>query len=150
LPLPSGSVALFGSTPRGPLLLNESGIRDLAVDEEVEVNAGTSNDVWVEAWVESQTLDSTRIKKIPLVPGVVSLRSAEVDSARRVEVSNARDSAVQFELRLRLLEGDRIIRADHPVGRKNGRPVFNFTVPPHERVTVRYQTAHQQVRPVPE
>jgi hypothetical protein len=37
-----------------------------------------------------------------------------------------------------------------PVGRKNGRPVFNFTVPPHVRVTVRYQTAHQQVRPVPE
>lgn len=148
LPLPSGSVAVFGVSRHGRLLLNESGIRDLAVDEDVEINMGTSSDVQVRSVVEETAIDGAR--RIPLVPGVVALREVEVDDATRVQISNASESGVQFELRLRLEEGTRVIRADHPLDMKNGRPEFNLTVPAHRIAIVRYQTAREQVAPVRE
>ena len=148
LPLPSGSVAVFGVSRRGRLLLNESGIHDLAVDEDVEINMGTSSDVQVRSVVEETAIDGAR--RIPLVPGVVALREVEVDDATRVQISNASESGVQFELRLRLEEGTRVIRADHPLDMKNGRPEFNLTVPAHRIAIVRYQTAREQVAPVRE
>ena len=127
-------------------MLNESGITDLALDEEVEIDMGTSADVQVKALVEKVKFGDPPVRKIPLLPGIV-LRKFEVDDSRSVEVSNARDSAVQFELRLLLDEGARVIGADHPVGKKNGRPVFNLTVPAHRTVKVRYQTGREEVEP---
>jgi hypothetical protein len=43
-------------------------------------------------------------------------------------------------LRLSLPEGARIVRADHPLGTKNGRPLFRFKVPANQTVTVRFQS----------
>ena len=109
LPLPSGRVAVFSLRDGRRLLRHESDLRDLAADEEVEIGMGESPDVQV---------------------------VADKDS---VAVSNARAAAIQFELRLRLPPGARIVRADHPVGAKNGRPIFRLSIPPRKTVTVRYQ-----------
>ncbi len=147
LPLPSGTVAIFRASRRGPLLLNEFSMDDLAIGQDVEIKAGTSSDVRVKATVEEVTLDAPLEKLVPLLPGI-SLRQIEINNTRRIEVSNARDSGVQCELRLQLEEGDGVVRADHPVSKRNGRPVFKLTVPAHKVVIVRYQTAHVQVDPV--
>jgi hypothetical protein len=32
------------------------------------------------------------------------------------------------------------VRADHPLGAKNGRPIFRFKVPANQTVAVRFQT----------
>jgi hypothetical protein len=64
----------------------------------------------------------------------------KVDDVRRVEVTNARAVGIDFELRLRLAEGAHVVRADRPLGTKNGRPVFRFQVPANQMVTVRFQT----------
>jgi len=56
----------------------------------VEIDMGVSSDVQIKAIHERTTIDSDHAQTIPLVPGVLSLREAEVDDARRVEVSNAR------------------------------------------------------------
>jgi hypothetical protein len=61
-----------------------------------------------------------------------------VSDVKRVQISNAGGSAVPFELRLPA-EG-RLVRADHPVASKDGRPIFRLTIPPQGRVTVRFQT----------
>jgi hypothetical protein len=74
------------------------------------------------------------------VPGV-SLRSVKSSATRRVTVNNARSTEIQFELRLELDQGARVVRADHPVGSKNGRPIFRLKVPANETATVRYQVA---------
>jgi hypothetical protein len=58
----------------------------------------------------------------------------------RVEISNARAAEIDFELRLSLPAGARIVRADHPLGTKNGRPIFRLKVPANQAVTVRFQT----------
>jgi hypothetical protein len=142
LPLPSGSLAVFGPGPAGPLLLNETKVDDTAIAEDVEMDVGTSHDVQVIATVETISVGPDREKMIPTLPGVV-LRHVEVDAVRSVEVTNARESAVQFELRLSLDPGTQLIRADHQVWRRrNGQRVFRFSVPAHQTVTVRYQTAH--------
>ena len=139
LPLPSGSVAVFGSYNAERLLEHESGLRDTAVDEDVQIDMGESSDVQVSATPEDTRVDSAHAKLLPLVPGVM-LRSVKVDHVERVEVSNARAAGIDFELRLRLAEGARIVRADHPLGTKNGRPIFRFKVPANQTVTVRFQT----------
>jgi hypothetical protein len=142
LPLPSGRVAVFAATGRAQLLLHESGMRDLAVEEELEIILGDSADVQVTVAKEETNIDPSRVQSLPLVPGVLSVRSTEVDDVYRAGVSNARASEIQFELRLRLPEGARVVRADHPLGMKNGRPIFRLTVPANGNVTVRYQIQH--------
>jgi hypothetical protein len=77
-------------------------------------------------------------KLLPIVPGV-ALRSVKLDDVERVEVSNARAAEIDFELRLSLPEGARVVRADHPLGAKNGRPIFRFKVPGNQTVAVRFQ-----------
>jgi hypothetical protein len=139
LPLPSGQVAVFDSYNGERLLEHESGLRDTAVDEEVEIDMGSSSDVQVSVTPEKIQVDSAQATLLPLLPGV-SLRSVKVDDVQRVEVSNARAAAIEFELRLRLPEGARIVRADHPLGAKNGRPIFRFKVPANQSVAVRFQT----------
>jgi hypothetical protein len=110
LPLPSGQVAVFAASGDAQLLLHETGMHDLAVNEEVELDLGAAPDVQVTA-----------------VKG-------------RVDISNALATDILFELRLRLPEGGRVVRADHPVAAKNGRPIFKLTIPANGSVTVRYQT----------
>ncbi|MEO7206105.1 MAG: hypothetical protein ABI356_14175 [Steroidobacteraceae bacterium] len=139
LPLPSGGVAVFGSYNKERLLEHESGLRETAVDEEVEIELGESSDVQVSVTSEETRVDFDRAKLLPLVPGV-TLRCALVDDVQRVEVSNARAEEIDFELRLRLPEGARIVGADHPLGAKNGRPIFRFKLPANQMVTVRFQT----------
>jgi hypothetical protein len=122
LPLPSGHVAVFAARDGETLLQQESNLRDLAVEEEVEIDMGVSSDVQVTAVRERTGIDS-----------------AKVAAGNRVDISNARATDIQFELRLRLPEGSRVVRADHSVGTKNGRPIFRLTIPANETVTLRYQ-----------
>lgn len=139
LPLPSGSVELFGFHQGERLLEHESDMHDIAVGEEVEIDAGLSADVQVKVTAEQTRVDSEHVKMLPLVPGL-RLRSVKITDIERVEISNASTSGIQFELKLQLPEGGRVFRADHPLGTKNGRPVFRLQVPANQSVTVRFQT----------
>jgi hypothetical protein len=146
LPLPSGSVAVFALRGGQRLLEHESEMRDLAVGEEVEIAMGSSAEVQISTVKEKAVIDSQHAQLLPLVPGVQVLRSVKVDEVQRVEISNAKPSAISFELRLSLYEGGRVIRADHPLGSKNGRPIFRLTIPANGRETLRYQTEHTASR----
>jgi hypothetical protein len=147
LPLPSGHVAVFGLRRGAPLLLNEADVRDLTVNEEVEIDLGTSADVETRSSEERVTIEAGRT--IPLVPGVVAARQSRVNAARRVEIGNAQAEAIDFELSLVLEEGTRVLRADHPLGTKDGHPVFRLVIPPHQIATVRFQTDRPSVRLAP-
>jgi hypothetical protein len=142
LALPSGRVAVFAARDGATLLEHEANLRDLAVDEEVEVDMGDSPGVQVAAAMEKTTIDPARTHELPQVPGVLHLRSAQVEAVNHVDISNALGVEIQFELRLRLPEGGRVVRADHPLGSKNGRPIFRLTIPANGTVTVRYQWQH--------
>ncbi len=121
LPLPSGRIAVYTPQGKEKLLQHESGLRDLAVDEEVEIGMGASADVQVTVVKE----------RTGAAPGKID--------ACHVDISNARAAQIEFELRLRLPEGGRIVRADHPLHAKNGRPILRLAIPANETVTLRYQ-----------
>jgi len=142
LPLPSGKVAVFAARGDAQLLLHESGMHDLAVNEELELELGDAEDVQVTAVKNEAILDPLRAPLVPLVPGALALRAAGVSEIHRVAISNALATEILFELRLRLPEGGRVVSADHPVAAKNGRPIFRLTIPANGSVTVRYQTQH--------
>ena len=150
LPLPSGRVSVLERLQGVPLLLKEVNIRDLAVNEDVEIDMGESADVELRAVMEETTVDSDRVRKIPLVPGVVALREEQVSSVLRVEVSNARAAGIQLELLLPSLEGARVVRADHKLSSKNGRPMFRLTVPANGIATVRFQLGMPAARLTPD
>jgi hypothetical protein len=150
LPLPSGRVSVLERLQGAPLLVKEVNVRDLAVNEDVEIDMGESADVEVRAVLEDRTVDSDHARKIQLVPGVVALREEQVSPVLRVEVSNARAADIQLEVLLPSLEGARIVRADHKLGSKNGRPTFPLTVPANRTATVRFQLGMTEVTPTPD
>jgi hypothetical protein len=126
LPLPSGHIAVFATSSGEKLLLHESDIQDRAIDEEVEIDLGDSPDVQVT--VEQET-------------AAVS-RSRTQEHAIRVDITNARPNDINFELRLRMRTGGRVVHANLPVGSKNGRPLFHLAIPANGSATVRYQTEY--------
>jgi hypothetical protein len=145
LPLPSGSIAVFSSRGGARLLQRESGIHDTAVDEDLEIDAGFSPDVRVSTAREKTGVDSAHAETLPLIPGV-SLRSVKVEDTVRVEVSNAKASGIDFELRLKLPDGAQLVRASRTPGTKNGRPIFRLQVPANQTVTFRYQWQRADTR----
>jgi hypothetical protein len=128
LPLPSGSVAVFARHDGQPLLLHESTVRDLAVNEEVEMQLGLSTDVQIAITHENVG---------------VTLPAVTREQVERVQISNARPVPIQIELRVALYDGAQVIRADHPLGSKNGQPMFRLEVPPEGSAALSYQLQYQ-------
>jgi hypothetical protein len=141
LPLPSGEVASFVTRDGATLLIAEAPLRDIAVGEEFEIGLGESADVQLESVHERRRVGAgSEVEGLPPLPGVTHVESAKVNEVSRVEVSNAGRFPVHFELSVLLRAGMQMIGADHPVGSRNGQPLFDFTVPAGARETIRYQT----------
>jgi hypothetical protein len=149
LPLPSGQVSAFFTHDAAPLLVNEGPLNDTALDQEVEINLGHPSDVQVATVAREKTLDRATIKELPLIPGVVHLRSASVNLVGQIDITNARNSSANVEIGLNLSAGERLVRADHVPTPHNGRPTFRLTVPAGEAAHIRYQTEQTSMQRVP-
>jgi hypothetical protein len=142
LPLPSGLVNAFAAHEGAPLLLAEAPLRDIAVGEEVEIGLGVAPDVLARAVVEERQIDPARVTELPLLPGVVRLRSAVVDVLSRIEISNASGKDLSFEAHLHLPDGTLLIRAAPIPVLRSGHQVFSLQVPASGTAIIRYQTEH--------
>lgn len=147
VPLPSGRVAVFelaGANPTAQRLLSgAASLRDIAVNEETEFRLEEgSADVRASQVVERRT--ATGAPPLKMLPGPGIQVGYTYDDIDRIELTNARPSAAQVEVRLTLSDGQRLVRADQPVGSKNGRPIFRVTVPSNGSLTIRYQTASRR------
>lgn len=143
LPLPSGRVAVFETLGKGAaarrLLAAETSLRDLAVNEETELDLSGGADVQIRQIVESRTATG---KSLPFIPGADRTRSV-MDRITRIEITNARPFPIQTEVQIHLYDAQQLVKADHPVAQKNGRPLFRVTVPANGSVEIRYQTTEQ-------
>ena len=117
IPLPSGHVQVFAYHQGRRLLERETNLRDLARDEEVEIDLGPSSDVQVGA--------------------------TSTGRRHRIEISNARAAGIAFELKLRLPDGVRLADAKPAPGTKNGRPIFTLHIPARSVGVVSYRTSGQ-------
>lgn len=150
LPLPSGQVATFYERDGVPLLVHEAPLRDITLDEEVEIEAGEAPDLRVTAVVEGRRVDGATMKKLPLIPGALQMRSREVDVTNRVEITNARNQPAVVEVRLTLNGGAQLVRADHTPFMHNGHQTFRLSVPAEGSTIVRYQTVDTRYFPEPQ
>ncbi len=142
VPLPSGRVEVFALHDGQRLLLREANLRDLAVNEELEVDLGTAADVQVAVVHQALQIDSAQAKRLPLLPGV-TLRRVRREQMERVQISNALAASIPMELSVALSDGADVIRADHPLTSKNGKPIFRLTIPAHGTLILRYQLQYQ-------
>ncbi len=123
LPLPAGGVALFA--PAGPemLLLADSPLRDHAVEEEVNIAAGQSDQVRI-------ILSS--------VPGGSARRAAY-----RVELTNALDRAIVAEVRV--APTDRVgFKPSRPLSRKDGAWLWTVGIPANGRAALDYMVTTEE------
>lgn len=115
LPLPSGRVQVFGMHQGRRLLERETGWRDLALNEQVEIDLGPSSAVRAEATGSGRS--------------------------HRVEIANAEATAIAVEVSLSLEDGIRVVDARPAAGTKNGRPLFALTIPARSTGVVTYRTS---------
>jgi len=142
VPLPSGRVSVFETAGQGAaaqrLLAAETDLRDIAVNEEIELRLSESPDVQVRQITESREVVGPPRPALPFLPG--ANRRSPLDETTRIEVTNARPFAIQAEIRLELDDGQSLVKADRPAAQKNGRPIFRVTIPPNGSLQIRYQT----------
>ena len=149
LALPSGHVSTFAIQADTPLLLNEAPFTDTAVNENVELGLGDSDDVRLSAVLDesqdnnggnsAQEPPAAKLRNLRQVPGVKHLRSLRLSGAGRIEISNARANPVNVEVSLWLPEGAQVVRADPIPTPKDGLPTFKVTVPANGRYTIHFQ-----------
>jgi hypothetical protein len=146
LPLPSGRVAAFYEREGVPLLVNEAPLRDVAVDEEFEIDIGEAPDVRINAETADRAVDPKKLKRLRLKPHVV-VRSTEVDEVHVIQVTNARSAPAFVELSVLGPDGATIVEADHVPGTRNGHPTFSLTVPAEGTALIQYRTQEIEDRP---
>ena len=151
LPLPSGQVAAFYEHDGVPLLVNEAPLRDIALDEEVEIERRRGPDL------QTSTTERRRALAGRLGEGGAThsrsrqFARAQMDAVHAVEITNARIHPPCVELRLTgLRDGTQLVRADKPPFMHNGFQTFRLTVPAEGSATFRYQTANTRYSPEPD
>jgi hypothetical protein len=147
LPLPSGRISTFVDHEDVPLLLAEGPLRDLAVNEDFEIRAGEAPDVQVRA-INERTVAPEGVEQIPLLPGVLDIRTATETQVSRIEITNPRSTELTFEARLYLPAGTELTRATVTPVLRDGRQVMRVKIPAQGQATIRYQTVRRVSRPV--
>lgn len=122
LPLPSGGVALFGSAGGETLLIADSRMRDHAVDEEVEIEAGES--------------DQVRITLASLSGG------SPRRGAYRAEVTNATNRPVAAEIKVAPTDMPGF-KPTRRLSRKDGAWLWVVTIPANDRAVLDYTVRAQ-------
>jgi hypothetical protein len=140
LPLPSGQLSAFVVHDGASLLINEAPFNDTALDEEFEISLGEAPDVQLTARRQEVTIDPAAPEELRPLPGVSHPPAARVGMLNRIYVTNARDSAVSLEIGLRLIAGDRLVRASLIPVTHHGRPTFRLELPAGEAASITYQT----------
>ncbi len=116
--LPGGPVAVFEPHGADLLLVGQGGMRDYAVDEDVEVTLSLSPQVHV---------------------AVTETGSGRNWTDYEAKVSNANSWPVTFEGSLRLGDGEKVERPTARLTRKLGRPTWTASVPANAHATLRYR-----------
>ena len=113
VPLPAGNVAVFENSFAGPLLAGEGAIADRAINDEIEVEVGSSVDVRL---------------------SVVQLRKTKRKENWRAILSNARDHPVTVEMEIAYEISGRVKGIDVI----DGVPTWRVTVPANDEARLDY------------
>ena len=113
MPLPAGRVAVFENSFVGPLLAGEGALPDRAINNEVEVEVGSSSDVRL---------------------SVIETRRSKRKLSWQAVVTNARDHPVSFEMEIPYDISGRVKAIDVI----DGVPIWRVTVPANDEAKISY------------
>jgi len=113
VPLPAGKVAVFENSFVGPLLAGETALQDRAVNDEIEMEVGSSADVRL---------------------SVIQTRQSKRKTGWRAVVTNARDHPVDFEMEIPYELSGRV----RGVTAIDGVPTWRVTVPANDEAKLSY------------
>lgn len=113
VPLPAGTVAVFENSFVGPLLAGEAALQDRAVNDEVEMEVGSSADVRL---------------------SVMQTRQSKRKTGWQAVVTNARDHPVDFEMEIPYELSGRV----RGVTAIDGVPTWRVTVPANDEAKLSY------------
>jgi hypothetical protein len=119
LPLPSGGVSLFVERDGRPFLLGEGAIGDLAVGQEVEIDFGDAPGI------------TTQLRALPPRAGRAPGPTVQYEYVVRSD----RAEPIRFEAEVHVEE----FRAAQRIGRRDGRPLWQVTIPPHGTAVLRFR-----------
>lgn len=135
LPLPSGKVAVFEPTSRGPAFVGEVSSRDYANEEEIEWRFGEAFNVTAKHVTAEYKAGAPEFTD--LAPGLRAV-AHEGSTIATVTFNNGNSAPVYAELRLRPDADEHVRTADAAMGIKDGRPIFRLTVPANGTTIVHY------------
>lgn len=121
-PMPAGRLVFYQDGPAGTMVMGESTLPDKAVDEEIELEIGTTEEV---------TIDHQQLA------ADAKLRWAE----HQVTVKNANPFAIRFELEFPTGRDLRFTRLSAAVERKPGKQVMVLTIPANSERKLTYRTS---------
>jgi hypothetical protein len=121
-PLPAGRLVFYQDGPMGTMVMGESTLPDKAMDEEVELEIGGSEEVTL---VHDEPDSDPKGKW----------------ADHRVTVKNANPFAIRFELEFPTGTGMRYSRLSGPTERKPGKQALVVTVPANSEQEIRYRTS---------
>jgi hypothetical protein len=119
LPLPSGRVAVFDGSRDNGLLIGQGRMRDYAIGQEVKFTIGQSDAVQLAAQ---------------------SLPGGKNFEARKLVLTNANADPVTAEIDLAQVADTDIRKATGKLIRKDGKHVWQVTVPANDVATISYQS----------
>lgn len=122
--LPGGPVAVFEPHGAQMLLVGQGGMRDYAVDEDVEVTLAASPQVHV---------------------AVTETKAGRDWTDCETTVTNANPWPVTFEGSVQLGDGETVVNPSRPLPRKFGRPTWTTTIPANAVATLRYRVRRPDV-----
>ena len=146
LPLPGGVMSIYGEVNGAPVLLGQSRLRDLAVEEEARLPVGVDFDVRGDREQSLVARGTATIRSVDS-QGRVSLRPA---SEWRIEVTltNPEDRPVALEHHEGLPGGlvHEIRQASRPHRTEGGMAIWELTVPARGQVTLSFVLAVEDRR----
>jgi hypothetical protein len=116
LPLPAGSLALFGRRAGRPMLLGEGAMSDRAVGEDVEIE----------------------LSPVPGINGQIAM-TGEDRRWHRYRLTATNDRAMPVAYEAIFYDDPETMRFARRLGRRHGRPLWAVTIPPNGSVTLDYR-----------
>ena len=121
LPLPAGGVQLFVERQGRPVLVGEGALRDRAIGEDIEVRFDQVSSVHVRVVQDDEEEDG------------------ENEDHYVMTVTNNRAAPVDYEVEFRPQDGSQMRPRGARLGRRDGQPLWQVTVPPSGSATLRYR-----------
>ncbi|WP_374280762.1 DUF4139 domain-containing protein [Novosphingobium sp.] len=135
LPLPAGSFLVEQEQSGRAMLVGEPQLADTTVGEKIELRLGPAPDVTVTRTVLAASKDRALV---PMLSSALFDRLSKGEQVQRIQIANAGAAPIQLEVKYYTAGAQRLVDADRPLDKVDGRYVFRIEVPANDKLVIHY------------